>query len=552
MGLRALTLFLITLPLFSSESQALFLVQKGLIKEGIEQYVSYKEKAGAHDFETLKQIGEIILDQGAFSSDPEVRLLSIYGTGIAQKSDTLTIFEAGVESRDPVTQLAAIHYLGELIDDRSSELLARCCSSDYLGVRMEAAYHLARRKNPHATDQIEALMYKLPPMFRVHFAEFFALIGTPKAISLLRQLMNDQELMVRSSAVMSAAQYGRDDLLSYIRALATHKNPAEQEICALALGMLGDTHQRERLEQLSKSPYENVRLAALKALYQLGETHVQSQIIEMANKGDLFAILLLGSIEGSEPTLEKLLSSKDRAIQFNAALALLQRKSPACTLHIAEFLTSYPHELGCQPIFSTGRAQIAWSFATSSEKYAKLAQTDVLALTLDLKYRVLQATLDLPQPAFLDIARSVFSARVTPLIPPLVHLLENNKSPEAIELLKVFANAPGAPLMRGFCNLGLLRLGVEGPYEELVIKEITRLKDSELIRFRASAPKGAKQTFTPFSLTPEETSQLLVESYQTLASRQEDKSIDILLKAIGEGHPKNRYALAGLLLKTLQ
>ncbi len=551
MALRALAITLICFKLLATE-QALFLVQKGSVRAGLEQVMQHKETKGAHDFETLKQISEIILDQGAYSSDPEARLLSIYGNGIAQRCDSLAIYEAGIDSRDPLSQLAAIHFLGELIDDRSSELLAKCCSSEFLGVRMEAAYHLAKRKNPHATEQLEALMFKLPPPFRVYFAEFFGIIGTPKAIGLLRQLLNDQELMVRSSAVMSAAQHGRDDLLGYIRALATHRNPAEQETCALALGMLGDTHQRERLAALTKSPYENVRLAAYRALYQLGDLNVTDAIIKMAKEGDLFATLCLGSIESADPALEQLLTAKDRAHQFNAALALLQRKNSACVPHIAEFLTAYPHEMGCQPVFSTGRAQTAWSFASPSDKYSKLTKTDIAAITMDLKARVLQSCIELPESAFLSIAHSVMSAHVTPLIPLLVQLLENNKSPGAIELLKYYSNAPGAPLMRGYCNLSLLRMGAEGPYEELVIKEINRLKDTELIRFREAAPKGAKQTFTPFALTPEETSQLLIDSYTTLASRQEDKSLDIILHSIATGHPKNRYALAGLLLKTLQ
>ena len=81
-----------------------------------------------------------------------------------------------------------------------------------------------------------------------------------------------------------------------------------------------------------------------------------------------------------------------------------------------------------------------------------------------------------------------------------------------------------------------------------------RLKDTELIRFQATPPKAnaAGEGYTPFSLTPGETSALLIDSYQTLAQRQDSKSIDILLESIAKSHPKNRYALAGLLLKALQ
>ena len=56
----------------------------------------------------------------------------------------------------------------------------------------------------------------------------------------------------------------------------------------------------------------------------------------------------------------------------------------------------------------------------------------------------------------------------------------------------------------------------------------------------------------PFQLTPEETSSLLIEAFVTLADQHDPKGIDILLGAIKDGHEKNKYALAGLLLKSIQ
>lgn len=553
MGLRLLHIALVPLCLFGN--QALYLVQKGDIKKGIELYRTSIKGAENHNFEVLEQIGQILLDEGAYSRDPEIQLLSIYGYGIAGRSDSLSIFEAGVQSSNPMTQLAAVQFLGQLNDDRTSALLGQAMSSNFLPVRLEAAYYLAQRKNAIATHQLEALMHKLPPPFRIYFPEFFALIGTPKAIALLRQLMNDQELMVRNASYLSAAAFGRDDLLGYLRASATHKNPAEQEVCAIALGRLGDSHSRKQLKKLTLSTYSSVRLAAHRALYQLGETTSSGPIIDMANGGDLFAILALGSIpEGREPLL-KLVNHSKQDICLNAALALLQHKDEACMLPIAEFLTAHPSEVAVQPLFSTGRAQTAWRLAPPSQAYAKLTQTDVMSITLDMKERILAATIDLPESTFLELARILLDTRVVPLIPSLIHLLENQKSTEAVALLKKYTNAIGAPLTRGYCNLALMRLGEPGPYADNVIAETSRLKDTALIRFRSSPPKTDLKNghgFTPFALTPEETSRLLIESYTTLATRGDPKSIDVLLDAISHGNPKNRYALAGLLLKTLE
>ena len=57
---------------------------------------------------------------------------------------------------------------------------------------------------------------------------------------------------------------------------------------------------------------------------------------------------------------------------------------------------------------------------------------------------------------------------------------------------------------------------------------------------------------SPYDLTPEDNSRLLIETYQSLAEKQADRSIDLLLEAMKDGNPKNRYVLAGLLLRALQ
>ncbi len=73
-----------------------------------------------------------------------------------------------------------------------------------------------------------------------------------------------------------------------------------------------------------------------------------------------------------------------------------------------------------------------------------------------------------------------------------------------------------------------------------------------MIRFRPIIPMDQRFSETPHELMPEDSSRLLIETYQTLSEKQQESSIEMLLDAIKEGNPKNRYVLAGLLLKTLQ
>ncbi|MFZ4773438.1 MAG: HEAT repeat domain-containing protein, partial [Chlamydiia bacterium] len=55
-----------------------------------------------------------------------------------------------------------------------------------------------------------------------------------------------------------------------------------------------------------------------------------------------------------------------------------------------------------------------------------------------------------------------------------------------------------------------------------------------------------------FQLTPSERSQLLLETFEALLIRHESEGINLVLECILKGHPNNRYALAGLLLKMIQ
>src|SRR5262249_52145484 len=136
------------------------------------------------------------------------------------------------------------------------------------------------------------------------------------------------------------------------------------------------------------------------------------------------------------------------------------------------------------------------------------------------------------------------------LVPLLTYLLENHASVPAIALLKRFADH-GVPLVRAYCNLSLVRLGQTGPYKERLASWIQQSMRHEMIRFRPSLPWHLRLNSSPYELTPEESSRLLLEIYRTLASHHDNDGLEILLRGL-RNDPKNRYALAGLLIHALQ
>jgi HEAT repeat protein len=554
MGLsqKLLALFLSASLYGVDKEHVSYLMQSNELKTSLSLYEEYKKELGRHDFEVLERMGTIILEQGIRSADPETQLLSIFGAAIAGLSSSIDILEEGIKSPNFDTQLAAIQSLARMQDDRCDELLTKAMSSPFILARMEAGFHLSQRKHRKAAGQIEALMYRIPHEFRFYFPQFFALIGTSDAIAVLRQLMEDPFPMVRVEAILSAARHGRDDLLPKIRAHATHLHPDEQEACATALGILKDSKSLAALSLLANSPSPYVKLGALRSLYILGDTTSLQKMIDLALKHNLFAISLLGDFPGSEETLFDLLYEKNLSVRFNAAISLLKRRSSKCLPVIEEILIKDTRDLGFQPLTSVGHSLSTWKVIPSLHQHLKESFYDLHAISLNLREQLLIEAIELPEPDFLKLAHKIFDSQVLDLIPLLVSLLENHQTEKTLELLEQKAHAAGAPLARAYCNLALYRLGRKGDYEEVIRQWIELSQNTEMIRFRPILPWNMRTAETPFELTPEDSSRLLIEAYQALSNRHDEKGIEMLLNALEKGHPRNRYAVAGLLIRAIQ
>ncbi len=536
---------------FPSKQQIIYLAQSKDCKESLTLYRKYQKALGRHDFEVLEQIASIILEQSTKSSSPDKQILGIFGYSIGGLSAPPNLLQQALSSSDIQLQLAAIQYLGRMQEDYSDILLNKAMSSEFLFTRLEAAFILAQRKAKSSTGQIESLMYRLPPPLRSFFPEFFAIIGTSEAIHILRHLMDDSFHSTRIEAILSAARHGRDDLLSPIRAAATHLNSAEQEACAAALGYLKDMKSLKKLKKLTHHSSPLVQLAAYQSLFLLGDGKAASLIAAEAKEENVFAISLLGQIPGQEEVLASLVSHPNMQVRFNAAFSLLQRKDPRSVPALLEFIIRDSKDLGFQPQHSTGGSMRAWKVVSSSAQKSEDSFYDIKALTLSVRELILTESIELPEEDFLTLMSKVFASRQNELIPKTVALLETLKTQKAIDLLKKQSLTAGAPLLRTYCNLALLRLGEPGPYKDIIKEFIKESRSHELIRFRSSLPWNMRLTETPYSLTPEESSSLLIYSYETLARQQDEDAIDFLLDAIELGTPQNRPVLAGILLHTL-
>ncbi len=530
---------------------ALYLMQQNRVEESLGKYREYAEETGRHDFETLQQMGLILLQKGILSPDPQIFRMTLFGAGLSGSVGALEVLERGILHEDPQVQLLALHFIAQFEDDHTTNLLTYAMSSNFLSTRMEAAFYMAQKKHPLAVGQIEGLMFRLPPIFKPYFPCFFAILGTSDATLALRRLVEDPDPQVRIESILNLARTGRDDFLPLLRKRLTHAQIAELEAAAFAVGVLKDSASSPKLKRLAFSSGDSVRLAACLSLLRLGDRSCVPTILAMAQKNNLFAIASLGEIEDTENFLSTLTLSEDLQVRFNAAIALLQRRDPRCAPLLAEILIQDGRDLAFHPFPSIGRTQMAVKAIPSAELRAN-DPTVNLGFSVAMREHFLRESVHLPEKEFLQLAALIFKKQQNDLVPSLIALLENLRTEDAIALLKEGSEKLSSPLVRDYCRLSLFRLKVEGPYEEYITHWVMRQKHEELIRLRPLLPWKFRMEQSDYTLSPDETSHLLIEAFLSIANRHDEKSIAFLLEAIQFSNPANRYALMGLLMRATE
>lgn len=547
--LKILFIFLTSSILAAPPPEILYKTRIGKLQDARALYRAHCEKTGSEDLEIIQHMAYMIIEQGWRSNNQEEQLLAIYGAGTARDPQMLHILECGLGNPNPQIQLASLYFLTELCDDRADALIKKAMASDYLLIRYEAAKILALKKDLNAIPQVEGLMCKLDPQLYPLFPPFFSLAGDKHSTAMLKKFFSDRDAKVRLSTILSCLDHKRDDMLPHIRTLATHGSVEEQEAALFTLGALKDSSSIKLLESTSCSTRENIRLASLMALYNLGQTEVACEIESLAKQGSIFAIAALGAIPGSEDLLSEFLKCQNLILRYNATLALLRRKDPRCVEPLLEILIKDARDMVMMEVLSPGMVLTSWKPVFSVTEKLDKASGEA-EMVISIREEILKLTLDLPTKDFFYIADKILCSKNTELVPALITLIETLHNEEAIQFLKAELHRAGAPLVRAYCNLALFRMNEPGPYAQYVRQWTKDLKHIELITFRPLIPKTRGES--TYSMTPQDTSRLFIEALTALANQKDPEAIDALLNSMCHGNPKNRYALAGLLVRATE
>lgn len=533
----------------NDSGRILFMIRQGNHEQGLKLYQSLYAERDEHDYELLHQIGLGILDYGYRQIDPEIQLLTLFGASFALHQEAYYILEGNLKNRHPEIQLIAVTALSQVQEDQADRALLKAMGSPHLIIRYEAAKHLCKKKHPAAVDQTESLLFKSPAAVLPMFPPLFASVGDVKAMRVLKKMINDPSEKIRRSVILSAAKFERDDLLPQIRQQAVRSHHSQQEASAFALGVFKDEQAEEKLTKLSQSQYKTVSLVALWALNQIGRTAAVEQIEASALEGDLYAIALLGMIKDRPNVLLKLVKSDNLQVRINAILALLEQQHPSAVDYVSELLVNDKRDLGFVAVHSPAKTIHYWKAVPSS---SQVLADDIEAYQdhMALREAVIAKVRQTSSSAFIALASSLLSARQNDLIPSVVDFLVEMDTPEAIDLLKTHQQKLGAPLVRNYCNLGLYRLGEKGVYADQLMKWVKSESKSELIQFRPYSPW--EPGGNTWQLTPQEKSQLLIGAFEAFTQNQDKKGIDVLIEVLATGHQKNKYALAGVLVRATQ
>lgn len=522
------------------------------VDQAILIYQEHYKKVGVHDYPFLQEIGFKILEDAIYFDDLEAQLLSLFAVDIANHPKLLPILEQALDSPYNYVQLLAVQTLARLPDDKANQLLVKGCASPFFDVAMTTAFILAERKHHQVMGLLESLMSKAPPEAMEFFPVLFGSIDNDLATQKLKKFLTSPDEKVRLAAAFIAGKTNRTELIPEIRLLAKQQNPILQEAAFFALGELKDEGSTTLLQANANDASETVRLSALYALLKLGHHSSIAQIEQLAQNGNLFAIQLLKECSSDNLLLEALAYQKqNKNVALNAALALFQKKAPSSLAYILPLLIPEDRNILITEIPSSAMTMTAKKLVYKNSSHFQEAM-QFEQMSLNLRLQLLSQCAEFPEDIFLDIATKIIEADQRDMIPAVIHHMIALNTTHAKDLLKEWQQKVGSPYVRQWSCLALLRLNEPGPWKKQVLSWIRQQKYHQIVRIKDLTKLRRKKLIDPFEINPLEKSDLLLESYITIAQKQDEEGIEVILDSLTQNNLKNKYAIAGLLMLASQ
>ena len=214
----------------SSISHVLYLIQSGKSGDAIDATLAMQEQEPYIFHEgAMKRLGLALIEQGARSRDITDMLTCLYGVGISHDEGALSVVSRAVSFDEPQIQLVAVNVAASFGTQEAIDILEQAMKSNYIIVRLEAAYWLSLKRSDSAHAQLVALMSKVDPQLHELFPQLFVIEGSQGSMDVIKKLLYDQNENVRREAILAIANARRDDFLQDIRLLIKEPSHLQQE-----------------------------------------------------------------------------------------------------------------------------------------------------------------------------------------------------------------------------------------------------------------------------------------------------------------------------------
>lgn len=533
----------------NASTQVVYLLQSGKFEEAIDKISFLKnEDPLFFHFDVIQKLTSSIISSSIESRNDEEVMLGLFAISITQDEELISLIEPVILSQNPYIQLAAVRVLSTFPSDRSGELLGQALCSDFFFIRLEAAYELAKRRHPNAYKQLEALYWKLEPEFRPLLAQAFSNEGSTSSIEMLKRQLVDESIDVRLAAITACGSIRRDDIVAILEKQALDPDVRIQEAAAFQLAVSAYGTSIDVLVKLSESPNDFVALTAAYGRYMLGDKAASQIIEEMAVNDNIFAIKLLGIIDSGTTLLTTQSKNSSNIIRINAIASLLEQKQSIGATSLVNFLDQVNKDLLVETILSPGKQLSAFSI-TPSMYASKLIDQYRVEMGVHNLQQLIEKSSNLPESQFLMVAEHILGSNNRALIPVTIQLVENINSDNAVHLLKRAREEVGAPFIRSLSNLALFNLTKEPKYRACLIELTEKIDINRVLKMRPPTPWNPQVEKSPFTLTLEEESELIVATFMALAEAHDESAVQTLLTALKSGNKSNRPLIAALLLR---
>jgi HEAT repeat protein len=527
--------------LLTSDPQLHQFVHKQNFNEAIKRaFILHNEDS--FDAQSAEKLATSLIEKGLNSPKPEETLLSLYAALICEKELEIDKLNSLFHLQIPHMQHMILSHLEKIELTSSYPILKEALSGMDLGVRLHACQILAHSGHKEGLAQLESLMYRLPPQLRYIFADLFAQIGSKEAHIHLKTLLEDKLWTNRVAALLAVADYKQDGLLNYVKASASHTQPAEVEAAVYGLGVLGDHQAIVKLEQLLNHNTPEVRLASALSLSRLGVESGKTYILTQAKHLDLFAINLLSELNLPEEKLSFLFEKHDLTHRLNSTLTLLKKRHKTGLIEAYSLLKDLPPIL---PKYSPGRTLV--SFKIEKKK-------DILEYALAFRKRFAQMLIhemfSYP-PEEVDI-HFIKLLQHKEWVPQITSGLLDRHDEKAITLLKQISETPGNPYLRTQASLQLFLNKPSLHYKRKIMEYMQGASKDEIIRFSNAARSEHRFSELFLEPTPEEKSELLLRCAEALVHHKDKSVVSHFIQLLEEGHLSNRPLIAAFLMVALR